>query len=371
MKVFVLAQEVGGNAPGILYERLLRALSEHCTLDFAVGKWVPSGKIEYRSLQTFCFPKMKHWMKRILTVLFKGDIFSRRARSKIVFPEDTDVILSLCSNDRFWALEAGEYWAGKSGKPWACYFVDAIPSPVEWVGNTLYRRTVESIVRRVSGKISFLGGLSSEMLEYQKTLFPEQVSSAVFLPPMESAEIRPLPNPENPPLFLYAGRIYGRRSARHLLEAFSSMEGSARLVFAGSDRRIHREIKLYAPRCSDRIEVLPWVSDLEPLIARATALIDLDAELEKDVYLSSKLFTYLAYPRPIVNITGARSPARRLLQGLNSVLVCPHDSKSVEIALRRCINDFGTFYYSDRQALLEEADAAKIAARMVQELSAL
>ena len=371
MKIFVLAQEVGSNAPGILYERLLRALSERFTLDLAVAQWQPSAEIKCRSLQVVKFPRMKHWMKRIMTVLFKGDPISKCRRRRIVFPEDTDVILSLCSNDRFWALEAGEYWKKRSGKPWACYFVDAIPSPVEWVGNGPYRRSVEAIVRRCAGSMSFFGGLSEQMLEYQGSMLPPTLKRKVFLPPIERTAIKPLPKPQSPPLFLYAGRIYGRRTAKYLLEAFSTLQGDARLIFAGTDERVRKEIDAYAPGCKDRIEVLPWVSGLEPLIGRATALVDLDADLEKDVYLSSKLFTYLQYPRPIISETGAHTPARSLLGGMKSVLLCPHESRALAEAMQKSISDFERFDYSDREAILAKADADRIAEELLQELSAL
>ena len=42
MKVLVLAQEIGGNAPGILYERLLSAMSSLCQLDIATCSYRPS-----------------------------------------------------------------------------------------------------------------------------------------------------------------------------------------------------------------------------------------------------------------------------------------------------------------------------------------
>ena len=369
MKVFVLAQEVGSNAPGILYERLLKALSERCTLDLAVAEYKGNESIKYRSLQTVRLPRMKHWMKRILTVLFKGDLVSRIKRRGIYFPEDADLILSLCSNDRFWALEAGEYWKKQSGKPWACYFVDAIPSPPEWVGNGPYRKSVEAIIRRCAKSMSFLGGLTEEMLEYEETMLPLSLKRGVFLPPVSESFVQSLPPPAKPPVFLYAGRIYGRRKAGPVLEAFSSLDFDARLVFAGTDRRVLKEIEAFAPHCKDKISLLEWTDDIEPLIAEATALLDIDAELENDVYLSSKLFVYLQYPRPIISVTGPGSPARRLLSEEPSVIVCPHKAEAIAEAMRRCA--FESFDFSRRQSLLEEASASRIAEKMLQEFSAL
>ena len=45
MKVLVLAQEIGGNAPGILYERMLSGMSSLCQLDIATCSYQPSVSI--------------------------------------------------------------------------------------------------------------------------------------------------------------------------------------------------------------------------------------------------------------------------------------------------------------------------------------
>lgn len=366
MNMLVLVHQVGKDAPGILFERLLRALGERATVDLFCCAYTPSGSLPIRSLQTFRYPAMKYRTRRMLTVLSRGDCLARRFAGKIHVPEDTDVILSLCSNERFFALEAGAILRERSGKPWAAYCVDAVPAPPAWAGNGPYRRSVQALVKRCCRELSFFASLTPEMLQYQKQFLPQGIRTDCFLPPVDSTRMLPLDPPDSCPRFLYAGRVYGRRSARVLLQAFARLKGEPRLVFIGPDgERISREIDRYAPACRQRIELLPWTRDLEPHLARATALVDIDAEGPDDVYLSSKLFTYLRCPRPIVSITGPGSPARHLLAGMDSVLVCSHDAEAVQEALERCS---GAFDYADRAAILEQADAGTIAGRLLEDL---
>ena len=211
------------------------------------------------------------------------------------------------------------------------------------------------------------GTLTAEMLQYQKQFLPEAIRTDCLLPPVESPRMRQMPPPGSRPRFLYAGRIYGQRSARVLLEAFARLSGSPELVFIGPDgERIRKEIERYAPACRERIELLPWTPDLDSELERATALMDIDAQGPDDVYLSSKLFTYLRCPRPIVSITGPGSPARRLLSGMDSVLVCPHEPEAVQKALERCSEAFD---YTDRAVILSAADADALARRLLEDLA--
>ena len=367
MKILVLVHQVGKDAPGILFERLLRSLGERATLDIACAAYTPSKGLPIRSLQTFRYPVMKYRTRRLLTLLFRGDCLARRFAEKIRIPEDSDLILSLFSNERFFALESGAILQRESGKPWAAYCVDAVPSPPAWAGNGPYRKCVAALIRRCCEGLSFFASLTAEMLQYQKQFLPEWIRTDCLLPPVESPRMRQMPPPGSRPRFLYAGRIYGQRSARVLLEAFARLSGSPELVFIGPDgERIRKEIARYAPACRERIELLPWTPDLDSELERATALMDIDAPGPDDVYLSSKLFTYLRCPRPIVSITGPGSPARRLLSGMDSVLVCPHEPEAVQKALERCSEAFD---YTDRAVILSAADADALARRLLKDLA--
>ena len=60
MKVLVLAQEIGGNAPGILYERMLSGMSSLCQLDIATCSYRPSVPIRTGRVFQMKYPRMKY-----------------------------------------------------------------------------------------------------------------------------------------------------------------------------------------------------------------------------------------------------------------------------------------------------------------------
>ena len=120
-----------------------------------------------------------------------------------------------------------------------------------------------------------------------------------------------------------------------------------------------------------QVKLLPWTADPEPYFAQATALINIDAFVEQDVFLSSKLFSYLPYNRPVICQTGADSPSRHLFAGMESVLLCGHNALEIKDALLRAIREFDRFRYEDRLPLLQQASAPNVAQELARELSLL
>jgi glycosyltransferase involved in cell wall biosynthesis len=378
MKILVLAQEIGTNAPGILYDRLLQELGRLCRMDVAVVSYEPSSPLTVEKVYRIPYPRMKYAVKKAMLSVFGRDPVSRWLCRKLrgIKPGEYDAVLSLCSNDRFWALEAGAFLKRRLGCPWGCYFVDAIPAPLNWFPDSAYRRAVVRTVRRCCGQMDFLASLCEEMLRYQLSLLPGRPKvTDVLLPSIPSvAGCSCGPRPEGPCRFLYAGRIYGRRSAKHLLEAFSLLIREipdAELVFAGTERTILDEAGRYGEELRAHVILLPWVSDISEEVLKATALIDLDAEVDGDVFLSSKMFTYLAYDRPVICETGMDSPSRRVFSGIPSILQCGHDARELKTAMAEVVRRSGSFDYSDRDAVREKASAAYSARRLHDTLKSL
>ena len=362
MKILVLAQEIGGNAPGVLYERLLSALPSPCELDVAVCSYDPSVPIQVRRHYPVSYPRMKHWAMRIMVSLTGRDWISyAKARSFCHQVEgDYDVVLSLCSNDRFWALEAGCRLKKSRGLPWVCFMVDAIPAPVAWNGNGLRRRAVLRRLKQMGPQMDYVASICDEMLAYERPFLHlrEGVGSRAYLPPVPSETIRTEPEAPANPVFLYAGRIYGKRSARNLLDAFASFLADfpgAQLVFLGLKEDFAPYLDLYPPAVTDHIQLQAWTKDVQPWIDGATALIDIDADVPHDVYLSSKMLSYLRQQRPIICETGPDSPSRRIFGGIPSILQCGHDAGQLYKAMHRAVDGFREFDYSDRAAVIREA----------------
>ncbi|MBO4475125.1 MAG: hypothetical protein J5737_00170 [Bacteroidales bacterium] len=322
------------------------------------------------------YPRIKHIIKIMLFSLAGRDWISRRLAGKLQkqLDRDYDIILSLCSNDRFWALEAGACLKRSLGLPWACYCVDAIPAPAEWIGNGPYRNAWLRLWKKIGGNIDYLASICDEMLAYQKSVIPDlpPVPAGTFLPPVSGSLADTKPYTSENPVFLYAGRIYGRRTAVYLLEAFSMFlkdYPEAELVLLGLLSDFERALSGCPQDVSSHIRVEPWTDDVQYWIDRSTALIDLDADIPGDIYLSSKMFTYLLQKRPIICETGSDSPSRRIFKGIPSILQCGHDALQLYQAMCKAAGGSADFDYSDRLGIIGESHEAP--ARLVKDLEIL
>ena len=367
MKVLVLAQEIGGNAPGILYERMLSGMSSLCQLDIATCSYQPSVSIRTGRVFEMKYPRMKHWAKQGLFSCAGRDWISCQLAHRLQnrLEGEYDVILSLCSNDRFWALEAGAYLHQRHGWPWACYCVDAIPAPAAWVGNGPYRKAALRLWTRIGGGIGFLGSICEEMLAYQQSVLPKGTSipAGVYLPRVSGVPVDTAPFTGTDPVFLYAGRIYGKRTAKYLLEAFGRYledQPQAELVFLCPTADAERVRSGIPGQVAGHVRLEPWTDDVQPWIDRATALIDLDADVPDDIYLSSKMFTYLLQQRPIICETGANSPSRHLFRGIPSILQCDHDPEQLYRAMHQAEDGFQAFDYADRLGVIRQSQESPV-----------
>ena len=373
MKVLVLAQEIGGNAPGILYERLLSAMSSLCQLDIATCSYRPSVPIRTGRVFQMKYPRMKHWAKRWLFSWTGKDWISCHLAHRLQnrLEGEYDVILSLCSNDRFWALEAGAYLHQRHGWPWACYCVDAIPAPAAWVGNGPYRKAALRLWTRIGGGIGFLASICDEMLAYQRSMLRQAaaIPTGVYLPPVSGLPVDTTPFPGPDPVFLYAGRIYGKRTAKYLLEAFGRFLGDrprAELVFLCPAADAERVLSGIPEHVAGHVRLEPWTDDVQPWIDRASALIDLDADVPDDIYLSSKMFTYLLQKRPIICETGTNSPSRHLFRGIPSIIQCDHDPEQLYRAMHKAMDGFQECGYTDRLGVIRQSQESPV--RLYQDL---
>ena len=90
-------------------------------------------------------------------------------------------------------------------------------------------------------------------------------------------------------MFLYTGGIYGPRKKEMLIEGFRLLLRelpAAKLVFVGSgDSSFFREAQDLID--SESLVLHPFILDLYPFYKEATALIDINAYFDNDVFLSS------------------------------------------------------------------------------------
>jgi hypothetical protein len=113
----------------------------------------------------------------------------------------------------------------------------------------------------------------------------------------------------------------------------------------------------------------PHTQDLEPLFTRAKVLVDIDADLEKDQFLSSKIVTYMKVNRVILSETGRITPSREIFAGLNTVIQCDHNEDSLYEGMLRAIEVAKSNPdYSEREPIIKKFSVESVVAIMHESL---
>jgi glycosyltransferase involved in cell wall biosynthesis len=256
----------------------------------------------------------------------------------------------------------------------AVYLSDAIPAP-GWPEHKYFVKGLKRFIRKSLSNIDALFTLNKEMLLYQiSTFLPKPRVITGTFPFGCRYHLLDYANDEKEiNYFVYAGSIYGARKPNYLLIAFERLLDifpSSKLVFIGTwkdNPPFHR----LRPNTIDNIITLPFQENLNSFFRKATGLINIDAEIPNDVFLSSKMGDYLPVNRIIINETGENSPSRNLFKGIQSVIHCDHDSTQLFEAMKFSISMKDSMDYEDRKPLIEELYIDNVANRFNETLRRL
>lgn len=379
MKILVIVSNVGKTAPGIVFERLIEGLTEGheidvvaAKLDSVAGSAARVTEISERTIH----PRVSKWLIGVLGISPLDWLWSRRVAGTLKGRKfgGYDLVFSFISFHHYAPLLAGAYCAKVYGAKLAVYSVDAIPAPVGWSKEDAYFRSVKALVRRLLPKADFFFSANRQMLEYQLNLFKpkESVITGVVYNP-NSGKIRYFDSKsriEN--VFLYTGGIYGVRTPKYVLGAFLELlkvHPESTLEFVGS-RIPEHYFGEYGEEERKKVIIHPFTNDLTPFYERATALIDIDADIEDDVFLSSKIVNYIAINRLIISETGRNSPSREIFRGIGSILQCDHNSKELFEAMLHAVEIRSRIDFSDRDEVLKVFSIKKIVEGLTSKIGA-
>jgi len=360
----IIAANVGKTAPGIVFERLIQELCKTHEIDILTSDLDPL--LDISAAKNIFEIKRKtfhHRIPKLLISLFginPLDVFwSKNAVSKLVTAQHHyDLILSFISFHNYAPLIAGSLALDKLSSKLAVYSVDAIPAPIGWSVNDSYFRQVKNMMAKYLAKADFFFSANEQMLNYQLGTFKPKkklVVDVVFNP--NGGKLTDLQTDGMAePYFLYTGGIYQVRKPDYILKAFEKLlikYPSAKMVFVGTVLT-PAALSLISQHTLDSIQFMPFAKDLNDYYKRATALIDIDADIENDVFLSSKMVSYLEINRVIISETGKNSPSRRLFSNIESIIQCDHDAGQLCDAMERSIKLNNKLSFQDRQLVLKE-----------------
>lgn len=374
MKILFIAPDIGLSAPGIVFEKLIREISKYNDVHVLTAATKNDNGLN-QSYQTINYKRRDlNFRPFAYTIGLLGvhpyDLYvAFRAAIKAtgILSEKIDVVVSMICNHNYVPLIAGRMISKQAGCKHAVHSVDAIPPP-GWPGNKLYYNGVKRLVKKYLKNIDGFFTTNNQMLNYQLTTFePKKEIVTADIYNSIDREFTYLPESREDSFnFVYTGKIYGLRNPSYLLHAFEKLLKkfpNARLIFIGTWRNGKSFPELNA-NTEKNIDILPHQDELTKFYKEATALIDIDIEMEGDVFMSSKIVNYLPFNRIIISQTGANSPSREIFRNISSIFQCDHNADQLYHAMVKAILEKDQMGYADRADIAQEFNVENVARKL-------
>lgn len=361
MKILVIASNVGRTTPGIVFERLIKGLSSYHQVDVLTSDFNTS--LEFCGITNTIISKSVNLppliYKPMISILgfnpldllwaWKSIKYVRR-RTK----QEYDVVLSFLSNHHYAAIITGSEYSKMFKCKFAVHSLDAIPAR-GWPDSKRYYENVEKLIDKYLSSAHAFFSTNEQMLKYQLTTFRNRqdlISDIIYNPHLGKLEEFLITN-SDVNNFVYTGKLYGVRRGVYLLTAFEKLLSTypaSKLIFVEGiiDKRTLSKFKISTLK---RIEFVPFVNNLSPYYSCATALIDIDADIPNDLFISSKIINYLMINRIIISETGLNSPSYHLFHGIESIFQVDHDPDQICEAMQRAIVLRSKISFDDRNSV--------------------
>lgn len=378
MRILIISPLVGRTAPGIVFEKLINGLAKHHQIDVLTSEYSPTTiSNDINNVVTVDKLKINGRAFKLLIALLSfcptDYLWAYKSLSKIK-DQKYDLIFSMLSYHHYFALISGVIISKKLRTKLAVYSVDGVPAPNGWPENRFYYKGVCNLIKKNLSSADAFFASNEQMLMYQLGTFvnkPKLLADVVFNP--GSAEFKEYEFKNKTNIFLYTGAIYSVRKAEYLIEGFEmllSIYPTSKLIFVGT-RLSDELLNNLSNHTLAHIEIKEFTADLTEYYRDATALIDIDADIENDVFLSSKITNYLMVNRIIISETGKNSPSRCLFSNIKSIIQCNHDSKELFQAMQFAIENRSFIDFDDRKEVINKFNTESVVDNLNENLKLL
>lgn len=281
----------------------------------------------------------------------------RRNNIKELFKPD--IIYALCSRDFDILMNVAMTISIECKIPYAIHLVDPIPPPKGWETYEIYRRSLVRLVKKPISRCNYFSMNNERMLKYQQENLGFNIENKSFVVPDPVADDFKWygMNKSNEKKIVYLGSFYSARMPHSLIKGFAlfaAQEKSYQLHIIGNNK-INLDNYEIADSARSRIKILSWTLDVDEIIKNTDLLVDVDADIEGDVFVSSKIKNYLNSDRVIMSITRNNSPTFDLLSPLKkSVYITSHNPEDIRIAISSALSvEYSDTLFSERLLLLD------------------
>ncbi len=346
-----------GSGVSVIYERVIEQLAKHAEVDILSDQAPISTMESVRNIYTHPFSKSRSkWYRKFVRWFGAAPFSARWSREAMAQLTDSyDLVIAFVTSAQLTPVVFGRIYAEHHNTKFAIYSVDAIPAPGGWTKPREYRGKMRIVARNFS-QANYVASSNSHMLAFQLTTFKHKAAlrTNVLLTPSPAKEYN-LPMGDSATI-LYTGSLYGLRNPDYFFHAFKRLlqeHPEAEAIFVGMGMKFRNMRSILSAEELKRVTVLGHTDDLEPLFRRATVLLDINADREKDPFLSSKIVTYLKTNRMIITECGGDTPTREVFAGLNTIILAEHSAdslySSLKLALERAHSNPD---YSEREEVI-------------------
>lgn len=336
MKILIISEALDNSAAGRIFKIFVDSLSFNPKIQL----FIISNKIDWNlktRIKSIELGKSGLTNSRFYKLIFAIFAFDYEGLSRVLAglkhyrqirkSFQPDVILVLTSGYCYNSIDFGVKISEKYKIPLAIHSVDPMPAPAGWNEHPFLRRAIIKYVGNRFRKANYLSFTNNSMLDYQIDLLgiSSKTKTEVLLNPAQHNPIKK-EFTNNNSRFLYLGSFYNKRKPDYLIEAFIcflKINPDAEIFFVGvgNNKIIYNASEKYF-----QIKVFDWTNEPEKYLEMADVLIDIDADIENDVFIASKLNNYILLDKPILSISPEGSPARNLLKDCKETIFFSNNS---------------------------------------------
>lgn len=229
------------------------------------------------------------------------------------------ILMPFLSMGDFSALQIAHKIKNRYGFPMWIHTVDPLPSVSAWGEKEVFRKAVIRTLQPAFNTAELFSANNPFMTKYQVNLMSFKGNFFTHYT-INSLEKKLQTSPQNKSniVFMYAGSFYGKRQPDMLIYGFSmavERMGAQKITLKIFGKNsIELEKYNLSEEILKQIEIKGFSKNIKEELFNADVLIDVDANISNDVFMSGKIVEYLAYNKPLVILSPEGSPTRSLFE---------------------------------------------------------
>ena len=290
--------------------------------------------------------------------LFKDTYFSLNKRiMKEKFKPDLVLQFTGGAYEAF-LFDLSKRFSAEYKVPYFLHSFDPIPNIPEWGEKPVLRNAVIELLTPFITSAHRVSAVSPRMTAYFKETYGLAVEKIYTLyMPIEFHKIDQKKTDRIS--FLYLGSIYGKRDPKPLFDAFNEIMNkipNIELVLAGT--KLNKE-DLFATYSNFKngLKFIEWTDQPNELIKNCSVLIDLNADIPGDVFISSKLMRYLGFDKPILVIGNEESASFDFSTMFSGTFFSSNNQKNISQTIDQILDSKFSF---ERSIEINEYEVSKL-----------